>query len=82
MTQVSVDTAVTPGDVQAALQFTKKRALRHKDPLDGIAASVFSVMLVAGRAMTDTGVPLSSVDSMLEQFKMQVLLKLAEGGAQ
>lgn len=77
-----VTSPITSADMESALKFIGKRVRRHRDPVDGLNASLFAVMLVTGRALVDSGLPVSSVASILDQFKEQVCELLRQGGAE
>jgi hypothetical protein len=79
---MQVHTEITPGDMVAALGFMDKRIKRHGDIMEGMSASLFSVMLTVGECLHDSGLPLLEVERMFDQFKAQVAFKLAEKSAQ
>lgn len=82
MNTFEVTSEVTPADMEAALKFMGKRVRRHRDPVDGLNASLFSVMLVSGKALSDSGLSVAAVESILDQFKQQVCQTLRNGGAE
>lgn len=81
-TAVEITAEMTPADMQAALKFMRKRVRRHGDAPDGMSAALFAVMLVSGKAMVESDLPLSAVESILDQFKVQICQTLRNGGAE
>lgn len=79
--RVEITSEMTPADMQAALKFIGKRVRRHGNGPDGLSASLFAVMLVSGKALVDSGMELSAVESILDQFKTQICQTLRNGGA-
>ncbi len=79
--RLEVTTAMTPADMEATIKFIGKRVRRHRDAVDGFNASLFGVMLVVGRGLSESGMPLESVSSVFDQMKEQVCTVLRNGGA-
>lgn len=78
---MEVTSEVTPADVQSAFKFIRKRVHRHRASVDGLNAALYSVMLVSGKTLIDTGFSVADVESVLDQFKQQVCQNLRDGGA-
>lgn len=71
-----VNAQVTPADLDAALAFVRKRARKRPDAIEGVSAALFSVMFATCEGLVDCGLPVESVDSMLDQFRRQVMQQI------
>lgn len=71
-----VNAHVTPADLDAALAFIRKRARKRSDAVDGVSVALFAVMFATCEGLVDCGLSVENVDSMLNQFRQQVISKI------
>lgn len=79
----SVTAKITEADMDAALAFVRKRARKREDAAEGVSAAMFSVMFATCDGLVECGLPIDAVDSMLDQFKQQIIhqLRMQQGMA-
>lgn len=63
----------TSSDLDAALNFVKKRARKKSDAVEGVSVVLFSVMFTTCEGLVDCGLPIESVDELLDQFRKQII---------
>lgn len=71
-----VNAHITPADLDAALAFIRKRARKRSDAVEGVSVALFAVMFATCEGLVDCGLSVENVDSMLNQFRQQVISKI------
>lgn len=63
----------TSSDLDAALNFVKKRARKKTDAVEGVSVALFSVMFTTCEGLVDCGLPIENVEEILDQFRKQII---------
>lgn len=70
--QFKVNFTATEADLDAALQFVRKRARKRSDAVEGVSVALFSVMFATCEGLVECGLSIDNVDDMLEQLRKQI----------